>query len=51
MPSLAWGHFYTVSVEFPHPNNIDHFTYTTETEKPNDWVYLYDSMPKTEKNC
>jgi len=28
--------FYTVRVEFPHPDKIDHFTYMTETERPID---------------
>jgi len=30
--------------EFPNPSKIDHFTYLTETERPNDWVYLYDKV-------
>ncbi len=34
--------FYTMSVEFPCPDKIDHFTYMTETERPVDWVDLYN---------
>jgi len=39
----AWRHFlHNVGCEFPHQNKIDCFTYVTETERSNDWVYLYD---------
>jgi hypothetical protein len=39
---LACCHIYTAAVEFPCPNKIDHLTYMTETERPNNWVYLYN---------
>jgi len=44
----AWHRFLqSVNCEFPHPNKIDCFTYVTETEELNDWVYLYDRIKQT----
>jgi len=42
MPDLGLASFYTVSVKFPCPDMIDHFTYMTETERSVDSVYLYN---------